>query len=175
MHFHLPKPLHGWREFLGEVGIIVVGVLIALAAEQLVQNFHWRALVRETDQRVQQDVLADLTNAEERFAIDPCLRPRLAELRDSLLIDRANWPGSRAKFVIDIYKSGFPSVYRTPARPWTETSWHTALNGETLSICSLIECTSSREFSKMSTVYATGRPKKLGHPKSWAIWHLPDR
>jgi len=23
MHFHLPKPLHGWREFAGEVGIIV--------------------------------------------------------------------------------------------------------------------------------------------------------
>jgi hypothetical protein len=20
MHFHLPKPLHGWREFAGEVG-----------------------------------------------------------------------------------------------------------------------------------------------------------
>ena len=24
MHFHLPKPLHGWREFLGEVGILLV-------------------------------------------------------------------------------------------------------------------------------------------------------
>jgi len=32
MHFHLPKPLHGWREFAGEVGIIVIGVLIALGA-----------------------------------------------------------------------------------------------------------------------------------------------
>ena len=32
MHFQVPKPLHGWREFAGEVGIIVVGVLIALAA-----------------------------------------------------------------------------------------------------------------------------------------------
>lgn len=30
MHFHLPKPLHGWREFVGEVGIIVLGGLIAL-------------------------------------------------------------------------------------------------------------------------------------------------
>jgi hypothetical protein len=25
MHFHLRKPLHGWREFAGEVGIIVLG------------------------------------------------------------------------------------------------------------------------------------------------------
>jgi hypothetical protein len=30
MHFHLPGPLHGWREFAGEVGIIVLGVLIVL-------------------------------------------------------------------------------------------------------------------------------------------------
>ena len=32
MHIHLPKPLHGWRAFVGEVGIIVLGVLIALGA-----------------------------------------------------------------------------------------------------------------------------------------------
>ncbi|HLY07323.1 MAG TPA: hypothetical protein VKR31_16375 [Rhizomicrobium sp.] len=32
MHFHLPKPLHGWRAIFGEVGFIVFGVLIALGA-----------------------------------------------------------------------------------------------------------------------------------------------
>jgi hypothetical protein len=133
MHFHLPKPLHGWREFAGEVGIIVIGVLIALGAEQLVEDLHWRVQVRETDQRVQKDLIANLTNAEERFAIDPCLRPRLIELRDALLADRTTWPGSQARFANDIYKSEFPGVYRTPVRPWIETSWHTAQNGETLS------------------------------------------
>ena len=40
MPVHLPKPLHGWREFAGEVGIIVLGVLIALGAEQLIQTIH---------------------------------------------------------------------------------------------------------------------------------------
>ena len=43
MHFHLPKPLHGWREFAGEVGIIVLGVLIALSAEQVVEGLHMRS------------------------------------------------------------------------------------------------------------------------------------
>src|SRR3569833_2969230 len=47
MHFHLPKPLHGWREFVGEVGIIVTGVLIALGAEQAVEATHHRAQVDE--------------------------------------------------------------------------------------------------------------------------------
>lgn len=42
MHLHLPKPLHGWRAFAGEVGIIVLGVLIALGAEQLVETIHKR-------------------------------------------------------------------------------------------------------------------------------------
>lgn len=31
MEVHLPKPLHGWREFVGEVGIIVLGVLMRSA------------------------------------------------------------------------------------------------------------------------------------------------
>jgi hypothetical protein len=35
MHVHLPKPQHGWRAFAGEVGIIVIGVLIALGVEQI--------------------------------------------------------------------------------------------------------------------------------------------
>lgn len=41
MHFHLPKPLHGWREFAGEVGIVFLGVAIALAGEQLLEARHW--------------------------------------------------------------------------------------------------------------------------------------
>jgi hypothetical protein len=40
-HVHLPKPLHGWREFFGEVGIIVLGVLLALGAEQLIEHVSW--------------------------------------------------------------------------------------------------------------------------------------
>ena len=37
MQIHLPKPLHGWRAFAGEVGIIVLGVLIALGFGQIVE------------------------------------------------------------------------------------------------------------------------------------------
>ena len=33
LHIHRPKPLHGWSEFAGEAGIIVIGVLIARGAE----------------------------------------------------------------------------------------------------------------------------------------------
>lgn len=46
MRFQLPKPRHGWREFAGEVGIIVLGLLIALGAQQLVESWQWRQEVR---------------------------------------------------------------------------------------------------------------------------------
>lgn len=42
MQSRLPKPLHGWRAFVGEVGIIVRGVLIALGAGQVVEAIHER-------------------------------------------------------------------------------------------------------------------------------------
>jgi hypothetical protein len=132
MLFHLPKPLHGWRAFAGEVGIIVVGVLIALSAEQFVERLRWRGEVRAADKRIGDDVRTDLASATERFAIDPCLRPRLAEIRDQLLKNDTNWSASTAHFSKDLYSPGFPSVYRTPARGWEKASWLTALNGEVL-------------------------------------------
>ena len=48
MDVRLPKPLHGWREFAGEVGVIVLGVLIALGAQELVQELQWRSEVKQT-------------------------------------------------------------------------------------------------------------------------------
>ena len=35
MHFHFPKPLHGWRAPLVEGGVVLLGVLLALRAHQL--------------------------------------------------------------------------------------------------------------------------------------------
>ena len=34
MEIHKPKPIHNWRDFLKEVGTIVLGVCVALGAEQ---------------------------------------------------------------------------------------------------------------------------------------------
>ena len=60
MHFHLPKPLHGWREFAGEVGIIVVGVLIALALEQVVQSIHDRSVADQARDAIRAEVRENL-------------------------------------------------------------------------------------------------------------------
>src|SRR5438309_7543008 len=80
MHFHLPKPLHGWREFAGEVGIIVVGVLIALGAEQLVEDLHWRQEVRVARDALNAEVSDNLNSAATRHDQQACVDRRLTEI-----------------------------------------------------------------------------------------------
>jgi hypothetical protein len=129
MRIQLPKPLHGWREFAGEVGVVLLGVLLALGAQQLVSDWQWRGDVRDADARISEELSFDVALAYERFAIDPCLRPRLAELRDELLKTDSVWPGSRAKLADDVFKSDFPAVYRSPGRPWALAAWQNAQTG----------------------------------------------
>jgi len=80
MHFHLPKPLHGWRELLGEVGIIVIGVLIALGAEQVVDDIRWHQKVAV----VRNSLMEELGNDRGRWQADmaevPCLLDNIGKL-----------------------------------------------------------------------------------------------
>lgn len=80
MHVHLPKPLHGWREFLGEVGIIGLGVLIALAAEQLVETWHWHREVHEFRDAIDRELGSQLDSYRFRMEQEGCVRSRLATL-----------------------------------------------------------------------------------------------
>lgn len=80
MHLHLPKPLHGWREFVGEVGIIVVGVLIALGMEQIAQSWHDRRATQEAREAIRAEVADDLGGLTDRIVREPCIQRRLDEI-----------------------------------------------------------------------------------------------
>ena len=81
MDVHKPKPWHGLREFLKEYAIIVVGVLTALAGEQLVEWTHWRHEVAETEQALRQELGHDLMAIEYRVSQRDCADRRLDDLR----------------------------------------------------------------------------------------------
>lgn len=68
--FTLPTPLHGWRQFVGEVGIVLLGVLAALAAQQLVESVQMR------------DAAQDLR----------------ASMRDELADNRARWHVNHSRY-----------------------------------------------------------------------------
>jgi len=80
MHVHVPKPLHGWRPFVGEVGIIVIGVLIALGAEQVVQWVHGREDVSQLRAALKGELADDRARWEYMSAADHCALKRLDAL-----------------------------------------------------------------------------------------------
>jgi hypothetical protein len=87
MHFHLPKPLHGWREFAGEVGIIVVGVLVALSAQQFVEDIHDRAAEHAFRETIDHEIGLNIFAYDVRSGQFACEEKRVRELKAWL--DRA--------------------------------------------------------------------------------------
>jgi hypothetical protein len=84
MHVHLPKPLHGWRAFAGEVGIIVLGILIALSADQLVSAFQWHREVQAFREATDHELGRDLGIYRSVMVDRSCATRRLADLEHFL-------------------------------------------------------------------------------------------
>jgi hypothetical protein len=82
MDVHKPKPFHGWREFLKEVGIIVLGVLIALSAEQIVETLHWQHKMHDLRAAMTNELTGDdAPEAYFRLATHDCLERYLDNLQ----------------------------------------------------------------------------------------------
>jgi len=116
MHVHLPKPLHGWRAFVGEVGIIVVGVLIALGAEQLVELVHQRNEAAEANDIIRGELAFNLGRLQSRSQIRSCIDARLLEIER--LLDRA---GAQSKLEQPIW-IGRPQYWTLQTSRWEAES-----------------------------------------------------
>lgn len=135
MHFHLPKPLHGWREFAGEVGIIVIGILIALAAEQLVEAIHWHAQVAEARDALGYEIADSIGQSDERLAFGPCLDRRLDDI--ALIVSGATKNGR------------LPPVgkfFGPPYRTWLTNVWGTTMAGQIASHFARYDLTQLSDF-----------------------------
>lgn len=87
MEIHKPKPIHNWREFLKEIGVIVIGVSIALAGEQAVEHWREHSQYMESRDAMRTELANNLAILSKRSAISTCSQRRTAEL--SALLDNA--------------------------------------------------------------------------------------
>ncbi len=122
MDIHKPKPWHGWRELLKEIGTIVVGVLIAIAFEQAVDWLHWRHKLSDADAAVRYELHDDdLPQAYARIVVRGCLDKQLDNLIAALAADQSREAFSR--LVRD---------YKPPFRTWDMNAFHTMLASDVL-------------------------------------------
>ena len=115
MEIHRPKAIHGLRELAKEIAIIVVGVLIALGAEQAVEALHWAHLVADAEDAMRVELRHGERDAYYRLAIRPCAVAQLDGIERALAASR-----DRGTPVAAI------APYRRPRRPWQSDAWDSA-------------------------------------------------
>ena len=117
MEIHRPKPLHGWRAFLGEVGIIVLGVLIALAAEQGAQAIEWRHKVHAAEEAMRLELAEDDgPQFYARAAMRGCVQGALDAIRAGV-----EGGADRAALI------GLIQRYKTPFWTWDMLAYDAAV------------------------------------------------
>jgi len=114
------KPLNGWRHFFGEVGIIILGVLVALGLGAIATEIGWRLEAREARKAIGLELGEAVGQAIERTKFLPCVERRLDEL--AVLLDRASSTG-RLPPIGDI---AIPAI-----RTWTHGTWDSAVSAQT--------------------------------------------
>ena len=85
MEVHKPRPAHSWHEFLSEIAVVVLGVVIALSAEQVLQSVEMRAKVRHAEQLMREEIANDDgPQVLQRIALAPCIDASLTRIRTAV-------------------------------------------------------------------------------------------
>jgi hypothetical protein len=92
MEIHKVKPIHSWRDFLKELGTIVLGICIALAGEEALVWNHWRIQVQQARAAIASELTYNLVGAIAHMRSLDCVEQRLNAL--SKILDDASRTGS---------------------------------------------------------------------------------
>ncbi len=87
MDIHKPKPVHSWREFLSEILVVVTGIAIALAGEQVIEAIHWRHKVHATEAAIKTELGDDLRWALLVEQYGPCTNGYINALQAAIIAE----------------------------------------------------------------------------------------
>jgi hypothetical protein len=122
------SPSMGWRAFWSEIVIVVLGVAIALAANQAVENWNWRNKVRDAEVRLQGDIAWAFLWAAEKSASQPCVDSQLVAAARNVLES-----GDVLRPMPVVTTLDLQSVVRMPNRPYRFPVWDALLADGTAS------------------------------------------
>jgi hypothetical protein len=128
------RPAKGWPEFVDDILIVVIGVVLALMAQEFLQQLHQRGAARDARNNVLDEVGRNIARYRERIATESCIDRRLdliaGILSQSSPVPRPLWLGR-------------PQFWGTPTGRWQ------ALLREQQ------DAFSSADLGTLSTLYAT--------------------
>src|SRR6185437_14144188 len=124
MQIQLPKPLHGWRAFAGEVGVIVLGVVIALGAQEAAEALQWRSETATLRENLHREIRGDQLNAALRVMISGCIRQRIGRLESELIRPGVAWAADPIERGDGQRWSALPIAFNFPSMQSFYTSGH---------------------------------------------------
>lgn len=130
MGVRFPQPPQGWTALAWEVGVVFVGIALALGAQQLADMLYWRGQAAQAKRAIEQELLQHEMDGYERLAVQRCLRNQLAILSQRLATPRGEWQAMpmivQQKGDWQATQMVVPSAYRAPIRLWPNEAWETA-------------------------------------------------
>lgn len=79
-HLHVPKPIHGWKQFFNEVAVIAVGIGIALGGEELVSHWNEHRYADKSREAIKDELEVNLGRMQARIATADCIDRMLDEI-----------------------------------------------------------------------------------------------
>lgn len=128
MKSSLPRPLHGWRAFWGEVGVIVLGILIAMGMQKVAESANDVRLVSNAEENIRAEIADNLGALSKRADTQRCLTTRLDEMAKYLQQVEASPTSPPPTWI------GRPQVWNL-----SSSRWQTATQGGGTSLLSTEE------------------------------------
>ncbi|WP_118856935.1 hypothetical protein [Sphingomonas mesophila] len=120
-------PANGWRGFAGEVGVIVLGVLIALGAQRIVEDYSDRQRLSSTLDAIRTEVADHDFSASEIQIAAPCIVAQVEAIQQRLA---AGDPRLVPLYRDADFSDGY--VVRLPSRLWSGVAWQSVSEADTL-------------------------------------------
>lgn len=133
MGVRFPQPPQGWTALRWEVGVVFVGIVLALSAQQLADTLYWRGQAAQAKRNIEAELLQHERDGYERLAVQRCLRGQLAALMGQLSTADRNWKAMPMTINmiglsqnVQAARRVFPVAYRAPIRLWRDDAFETA-------------------------------------------------
>jgi len=153
MHLHAPKPIHSWRELVTEVGVIVIGILIALGLEPAIENYHTHEQTEKSREAVELEIHHNLAMAESWAEAADCTNRQLEVLAAAV------GEGDQDKIRRQIADLALPN-----ALLWEDAAWTSALaSGAT----DRFEDDKSQGYASANFLIARVQAYQAGYVEAW--------
>ena len=117
------RPPHGWNAVFWELGIVTVGVLLALAAQQWVENRTIRGKVEASKTALRDELAEHYAYAVEFRTVYPCITAQLSRLRERVLSS-----GPLLEPAPVYAEPNFDVVLRIPSKVFPTAVWDGAIS-----------------------------------------------